>query len=247
MGQITLGTLWYHLSYYGKMPAEFYDGVPLPYLVYLASLPLMIVGMIRRRHSDYPMAIFVVLTLCLYVVYPPLAGIRFLFPIFPFYLSFTLTGLQALQGDAVAEPSALRRALCILPVAFILVCFVVQSSSNARENLGRNRATIEGPFTESSSAMFSFIRQETDPDNTLVFYKPRVMRMMTGRKAYLSYEAQGLGLADYLVVGFQKERQFSPETAEQLAEQGLAERVFENTDFRVYRLTGRNQKNSNTD
>jgi len=236
---ISLGTMWYHLTYYGKMPAEFYGGVPLPYLVYLASLPLALVGVIRRRHSDHHMVAYIVLTFGLYIVYPPLAGLRFLFPILPFYISFTLSGLEALQGGAAGGRATLRRAACILPAVVIFVCFLVLSTSNVRENLGRGRATIEGPFTKASTDMFSFIKQETDPDSTLVFYKPRVMRLMTGRKAYLAYDADRLRLADYLIVGFHdKEKQFSPESAESLADQGLADRVYENPDFRVYRLTG---------
>jgi len=239
MKDVSLGGMWYHVHYYSNMLAEFYDVAPLPYLVYLASLPLVIVGVIQRFRNDHPMVVYVVLTFSLYVVYPPLAGFRFLLPILPFYISFMLSGLEALQGGTVGKRPTLRSVLCLLPLAFILVCFAVLSTSNARDNLNRNRATLQGPFAESSSAMFSFIKQETDPDSTLAFYKPRVMRMMTGRKAYLADEAEGLGLADYLIVSFEKERQFSPEAAERLVEQGLADRVFANTGFRVYRMTGR--------
>ncbi len=236
---ISLGTLWYHLFYYGNMPAEFYAGVPLPYLVYLASLPLVIVGVFRRRRSDHHMAVFVVLTFGLYMVYPPLAGFRFLFPIMPFYISFMLSGLEALQGGAAGGRSVLRRVLCILPVAIILVCFAVLSISNARDNLNRSRATLEGPYTESSSALFSFIKQETEPDSTLVFFKPRVLRMNTGRRSFTTLDLDPLRRGDYLVMYLRDtNKQLSLEDADRLAEQGNSELIFTNNDFRVYRLTG---------
>lgn len=236
---ISLGTMWYHLFYYGNMPADFYGGVPLPYLVYLASLPLVIVGVFRRRRSDHHMAVFVVLTFILYVVYPPLAGFRFLFPMMPFYISFMLTGLETLHGGAAGGRSALRRGLCILPVAIILVCFAVLSISNARDNLNRGRATLEGPHTQSSSAMFSFIKQETEPDSTLIFFKPRVLRMITGRRSFTAHSVDQFRHGDYLVMYLRdKSKQISFEDADRLVEQGNSELIFTNNDFRVYRLTG---------
>lgn len=231
----SLGKTWYHLSYYGIMPSEFYKGVPLPKLIYLASLPLMIVGVIRRYRSDHHMVIYVLLTFGLYLVWPATQTIRYLFPILPFYISFMLSGLEALQGTA-GRRMAVKRTLCIAPIAFVLVCFAVQSTVNAHENLNLNRATLQGPFNETSSDLFSFINQETPPDSTLVFFKPRVMRMITGRKAYATTDPKNLGLADYLIVKFHEQRQFPPEAAERLSEQGLAEQVFDNADFRVYRI-----------
>jgi hypothetical protein len=236
---ISLGTLWYNLFYYGNMPADFYGGVPLPYLVYLASLPLVIVGVFRRRRSDHHMAVFIVLTFSLYVVYPPLAGFRFLFPIMPFYISFMLSGLEAMQGGSSGGRFALRRVLCILPIAFIIICFSVLSISNARENLNRNRATLEGPYTDSSSDMFEFIKQETEPDSTLVFFKPRVLRMMTGRRSFTTLNAEQIWHGDYLVMYLRDEgKPISLEDAAHFEAQGASERIFMNDDFSVYRLIG---------
>jgi len=237
LSKISLGTMWYHLFYYGNMPTEFYDGVPMPHLVYLVSLPLAVVGVIKRRRSDHHMAFYILLTFSLYVVYPPLAGFRFMFPIMPFYISFVLSGLQVMQGCVTGDRPTVRRVLCILPVVFVLVCFLALSVSNARENLNRNRATLEGPFAELSSDMFSFIKQETEPDSVVVFYKPRVFRMMTGRSSFMADNTDPFLGGDYLVLYLRKDSdQITLKDVGRLVEQGASELMYENQDFKVYRL-----------
>lgn len=240
--EVSLGTMWYHLFYYGNMPAEFFEGVPLPYTVYLASLPLMIVGMYRRRQTDHHMAVYIALMFGLYVVYPPLAGFRFMFPIMPFYISFVLSGLEALQGRSTDNRKTPRRAACLAPVAIIIVCFTVLSVANVRDNLGRERATREGPYTADSSAMLSFIEEETEPDSVYVFYKPRVLRLMTDRQAYMTRDLDHLDRGDYLVMYLREPRwNISPEDADLIVDRGGWEIAFENADFRVLRKKKRTE------
>jgi hypothetical protein len=238
LGKISLGGIAYHLSYYGKMPVEFYDGAPYPFLIYAATLPLMIVGMIKRRRSDHPMIVYVALTFALYILWPATHTFRYLYPILPFYISFTLTGLQALQGCKDTRQPALRRVLCLLPVLFVLVCFGLQSTSNASDNLSRDRATLKGSYAETSTAMFSFIRESTDPDSTIVFFKPRVMQFLADRRAFTTPRVDEFWRADYLVVYLPGGKQLSTQDLDRLVSKGQAQQIYENSDFKVYRLTG---------
>ncbi len=235
---ITPGGIMYHLTYYGTLPKDFYAGIPYPLLVYLLTLPLAFIGAIHRRRTDHYIFVYIALTYLLYVLWPVTQALRFLFPILPFYISFVLSGLQVLQANKKIGRTKLRQTLCALPIVLIFIGFTATSISNARDNLNRNRATPAGPYTQPASEMFTFIKDSTDPDSTLMFYKPRVMRMMTGRKSYSTRETKGLAPADYIIMSMQtKERQLPPDAAEQLAQQGLAESIFENTAFRIYRIT----------
>ena len=111
------------------------------------------------------------------------------------------------------------------------------SVSNARDNLGRNRDTLEGPYTAPSSALFSYIKQETEPDSTLIFFKPRVLRMLTGRKAYSTRDTDQYRHGDYLVTYLRGDnRQLPLEEIEYFVEREAIEIMYENDDFRVYRL-----------
>ena len=71
---------------------------------------------------------------------------------------------------------------------------------------------IQGPLTEESEAMWEFIEQELPKEATYVFYKPRVLTLMTGKKAVFAttpnYEAV---VGDYLITSQDSLQNFSPE------------------------------------
>ena len=238
--QITPGGIKYHLTYYGFLPTDFYEGIPYAFPVYLLTLPLAFLGIARRLREDFYIVIYLVLTYILYVLWPITQPIRFLFPILPFYLSFVLTGLEVLRGNTDYTRNRLRPAVCFLPVLFVFICFSWQSIGLAQNNLNRGRATVIGPHTQPSEEMFDFIRTYTEADSAVIFYKPRVMWMFTGRKAYSTRDLDNLSAADYMVLLAEKQkRQYQPDQVAQLIDQGLIEQVYENSGFRVYRLVKR--------
>lgn len=234
---ITPGGIKYHVTYYGFLPKDFYAGVPYPFVLYLLTLPLALLGVARRYRRDYYIVVYLVLTYLLYVIWPVTQGLRFLFPIFPFYLSFVVSGLQALQDYLGVNGGRLRRALPVLPVLFVLVCFSIQSTGNARDNLARDRHTLAGPYTEPAQEMFAFVRASTDPDSVLIFFKPRVLRMMTGRKAYSARSLDESNLADYVVLAAEDNKwQVHPDQAARYLALGRIEKVYANSGFNIYRI-----------
>ncbi len=234
---ITPGGIKYHVTYYGFLPKDFYAGVPYPFAIYLLTLPLAIFGIARRYKRDYYIVVYLVLTYLLYVTWPVTQALRFLFPILPFYLSFVLSGLQALQDYLGSNGGRLRRALPVLPVLFVLACFSIQSAGNARDNLARDRHTLVGPYTEPAQEMFAFVRASTDPDSVLIFFKPRVLRMMTGRKAYSANNLDESNLADYVILAAEDNKwQVHPDQAARYLAHGRIAKVYSNSGFDIYRI-----------
>ena len=235
--QISPGNIYYNITYYTLLPRHVYDGAPYPQLIYLLTLPLAALGVARRFRRDYYILIYLVLTYILYVLWPITQGVRFLFPILPFYLSFVVTGLEVSQGNASSPCAKPRRTLCILPALYVIVCLSVQSISIAQENLNRGRNTLDGPYTDAAIQLFDFIKTSTEPNDILVFFKPRVLRLYTGRKTFSARNTDSQGPADYLIVKTgEMKNQVQPEGIAKLTEQGRATRVFQNSDFEVYRL-----------
>jgi hypothetical protein len=182
--------------------------------------------------------IYAALTLFLYIIWPSQQGLRFLFPILPFYVSFMLSGLEAFQGGRTAMEKRLRNLLCYVPVIFIVFSFGLQSAGSAYENISRDRERSSGPFTATSKSLFTFISEHTEEESTIIFFKPRAMRLMTNRKSIMINKVEELSRGNYLCLYLRSDayNQVSATIVEELLGEGTARLVYENRDFRVYQL-----------
>jgi hypothetical protein len=235
---VSLASIEKNLHGYLEAPSEFFYGTPHPQLLFGASLPLALIGVGRRYRSDYHAIAYIVLTLCLSVIWPARPGLKFLFPILPFYISFVISGLEAFRGGTSRVDRAARNLVRFAPVALVIYYFGSISVRNAVENMSRGRETSFGPFTATSRSMFSFVANQTEAESTIVFWKPRVMRLMTDRPSLVLREEDQVMRGDYLCmyVGGRVYDQVSVEAVEALVAEGAARLLYENSDFRVYRL-----------
>jgi hypothetical protein len=103
-----------------------------------------------------------------------------------------------------------------------------------------HRETVSGPYTVTSQDMFSFIKSNTEKESTIVFFKPRLMKMITDRKSIMLRTKAELSRGDYLCVYLAQVRdQVSPDTVQDLLKQRAALLIYENSEFKVYKLTYR--------
>lgn len=237
---ISVKILVKNLYYYLTLPSAFFSGVPYPYLPYMASLPFAIAGAMKRQRSDCHAIVYVVLTFFLYVIWPSPSGqgLRFLFPILPFYVSFVLSGLEAVQGGGTVEGTQLRKRAGQISVMFVICCFGVRSAHDVYENLSRNRTTLLGPYTATSQSLISFVAEHTEAESTIIFFKPRLMNLMTNRKSIMINNRNELSRGNYLCLYLRVDTygQVSPSMINQLHGKGIGRLVYENSDFRMYRL-----------
>jgi hypothetical protein len=239
---VSINDIKQNLNYYIDLPIEFFIGVPHHYLFYFASIPIAIAGIIRRYRSDYHIVVYIILTFVLYILWSSsqsLQGLRYLFPILPFYCSFVITGLEIFQGGKTNIEQKLRKWVCLIPIFIVFTYFVINSAGNAYSNMIHHRETFSGPYTATSQDMFSFIRSNTEKESTIVFFKPRLMRMMTDRKSIMLRTKEELSRGDYLCLYLpaQIRNQVSPDTMQDLLKQEVALLIYENSEFQVYKLT----------
>jgi hypothetical protein len=244
---ITIDIIKNNLDFYIDLPSLFFIGVPHYNLFYFVSIPIAIAGIIRRYRYDYHIIVYIILTFVLYILLAsPLQGLRYLFPILPFYFSFVITGLEIFQGGKTNIEQKLRKWVCLIPILIVLTYFGINSIGNACTNMIHHRETISGPYTETSQSMFSFIRSNTEKESITVFFKPRLMRMMTDRKSLMLRKKEDLSRGDYLclypptqlkVLAAQLRDQVSPDTMQDLLKQEGALLIYENSEFQVYKLT----------
>jgi len=210
-------------------------------VLYIITIPLAIAGVAWRYKLDYPAIIYIILNFILYIIWPFKQDLRFLYPILPFYISFVLFGLEALYNRMVVLEKQIRKPLCYLPVVLVIVFFGFNMLSNTNSKKFYRSELTSGPFGPTAQEMFAFISNNTKSTDTIIFFKPRVMRLITGRQSMLIENVDQLIRGDYLsfyinIRWWDYIFQLSQDQLESLITKGDAGLVFENHDFKVYQL-----------
>jgi hypothetical protein len=234
--QVTPVSVIGNLAYYFRLPQAFFRGAPRPDLLYFFTLPFVFTGIwvYFRRTLHYFVYCFLHLLLC--VVWPGKGQyIRLIFPILPFYLFYAFAGMEWTAGRVRRwRPVA---SLYAIFWGIILVFFLLSSVTSAIRNL-QNQRIIGGPFYRTSLEMFHFISNHTETDSVIVFFKPRVMRMMADRNAIMIRDFDDLGKGDYYA--YSKEMKgYDQVMLETVFDPGVClgfELRFENERFTVYRI-----------
>jgi hypothetical protein len=227
-----------NILHYFNLPAVFFAGVPAAQIIYGASIPLAIIGMFERRDSDYQIILYGVMTILLLIVWPSPSGLRLFFPLLPFYVSFTLTGLVKFRDINQGLWKILWRILGVSPLIIICILFLRSSMMNSYGNVVNHRTENTGPFLSTSKEVFSFISNNTETDSIIVFYKPRVMRLFTNRRSIMINQIDKLTKGDYLCISLSQNayHQIGNTDLASLYEKGRIHSVYENKDFRLYQI-----------
>jgi hypothetical protein len=225
---------WMYLT----LPGEFFASVPFNHILSAALLPFLAAGVAVSYRQDVHALIYCGLTLLLLITWPFQEGLRYAFPLLPFFIYFTYRGMQA-AALAVAERyrragEGTVRAMWLLVVAL----FTLGSLRSARINFDRQRALNDGPFVRSSAELFDWIRSTTAPDSVVIFFKPRAMRLLTDRSALLIDDCRQLGRGNYVVIRKKSgaNDQVPPDEVERCNRSVDARKTFENADFTAYHI-----------
>ncbi len=235
---ISLEEIRFHLGYYLEIFGDFFIGLPHRELLYGATMPLLVAGVLENPKRDHHLLSYAFLNWLIHVLWPPVQGLRYVFPLLPVYLHFVLLGLrwgiQALQGATARVVRVLTLCLGIL----VLVQFAGFLFHHAKENLSKGRLAGDGPYAPHSQEMFAFVRQEIEKEAVVVFFKPRVMRMLTDRQSIMVNRPEDLSRGDYLCIymGEDAYDQLPKGTVAVLLGEGMLERLYANPGFEVYRV-----------
>jgi hypothetical protein len=237
---ISSGIIKDNLIYYFKLPGEFFTGLKegVGQTLYGASLPMFLVGVFKRRHSDYHIITFGLLIILLLIVWPGKQGLRYLFPILPFYVSFVFTGLKTFHDSGDGILSVFWRVISVGSIVVIIVFFLRVSINDASKNYAQQGMGKSGPFVSASKDLFSYISKNTEKDSIIIFFKPRIMRLFAGRQSILIDQVDKVTLGDYLCLYLHKNdyHQIGKWEVLSLLEEDKIRLLYENTDFRLYRI-----------
>ena len=199
---INLRSIKNQMYYYATIPSEFFNAY-FPSVMYGVTIPFVALGIKRNFKIDYPYVIYAFITLSILVIVPYPGGLRYILPIFPFYIYFFCIGLDS--SYLQFHISIFRFILTIKPSCIFLgifICLLVCHSSWVAYIMLNNNHVVDGPFTKTSLEMFNFISNHTDKSDIIIFFKPRILRLLTSRQSLMMTDFSQLmeSNSHYLVI-----------------------------------------------
>ncbi len=168
-----------------------------PPILWILATPLIILGwIVRARRSTLFMELYFIFYLMIILAWPSIQELRFLYPILPFFLLYAGIGFETIR-TVVKQQLGYRPAytLAVLAAMVILAIYSVRTA----KVVAAEGPVEDGPYTAVATALFDFIREQTNPESVFVFYKPRALALYTERRASVFPYSQSMSVAvDYL-------------------------------------------------
>ncbi|MBI4598445.1 MAG: glycosyltransferase family 39 protein [Candidatus Omnitrophica bacterium] len=171
-------TMWSHAAYYSQELRDLWRNgysKPLMKALFLTvnGLALLGYGSALRRGVTM-LEVFPLLYLAAIFSWPHYQGIRYLFPVIPLYVAYALSGIRSL-------PWGRRNTTRRLATATVLIAiFASYAAAYTKVDYGPIK---EGVAQRETVELFDYIRRDTDPSSVIVFAKPRVLSLYTGRRS----------------------------------------------------------------
>jgi 4-amino-4-deoxy-L-arabinose transferase-like glycosyltransferase len=180
-------TVLYNLAYYTEQFKYFFSPWGgswnfLPLMLKAAIFTFTLLGMIRSFSRKWELAdMVVILYLLVLLVYPYRhAGIRFLFPLIPFLMVYLVRGLEAVS----LFPGIRKQVKTVFLGLLVLVSYL----NMFWYIVHIHHQTLPGPQEKSSQEAFAYIRDHTAANAVIIFAKPRVLALYTGRQSIANHK-----------------------------------------------------------
>ncbi|HWK56414.1 MAG TPA: hypothetical protein VNQ80_03705 [Parapedobacter sp.] len=203
---------------------------PLKSIVY----GLFLFGFFSRFCRDLPISVFLMGLLAVFIIWP-YHELRYLYLSFPFILYFTIQGLAGFSTYLFNGPVF---AYSVAAVAGVIA--VIGFSAHVG-NFDRSTVT-EGPYTVQSKEMFHYIREYTDSDAVVIFFRPRALTFFSERRSAMIFDhiENVISTGDYMVLANEKGSYFQidPRTVDAYRQRFPTKliEVFHNSQFTVFEI-----------
>src|SRR5215213_2390547 len=204
------------------------------YLYYVLVI-FFLIGAWTCRKEELFFLLFFGVWMIVHIAYPYWQGPRYIFPLLPIFIYFTFQGMKFVIQALPERYTQIGYRTLYSFWSLIALIFLFNSSINAYINLQHDRA-INGPFDQYSKEVYRYIREATPANSVIIFFKPRVMVLMTNHQTIMSTECDRMLKGDYLVLSRKvgKNQQIPPEEID-ACHLPLKE-VLKNSRFIVYQI-----------
>ena len=241
LNQDIITTLKKNIVYYLILPSEFFSSKAIFKFIYFFSMPFAFYGFIANIKKDYPFAMFMIFNALILLVFPfTTQGIRYILFILPFYCYYFLKGFVEFN---MLELNRGYKKVCIGAMYFIMATlifsFLLRDVNYIRKVYKENRYTHEGPYSKNATEMINFIINFTKPDDKLVFFKPRALRLYTNRKTVVNYNIDDIVNHRFKYVVVYKndmEHDYRIKFRYDIDKSHFFRKIFENDEYLIYEL-----------
>ncbi|HPU29700.1 MAG TPA: hypothetical protein PLM71_05205 [Syntrophorhabdaceae bacterium] len=124
-------------------------------------------------------------------------------------------------------------------MATLIFSFLLRDVNYIRKVYKENRYTHEGPYSKNATEMINFIINFTKPDDKLVFFKPRALRLYTNRKTVVNYNIDDIVNHRFKYVVVYKndmEHDYRIKFRYDIDKSHFFRKIFENDEYLIYEL-----------
>jgi hypothetical protein len=222
------------VAYFNVYSLFFGEAAGWRYLYYVLVI-FFLIGSWTHWKEELFFLLFFGLWMIVHIAYPYWQGPRYVFPLLPIFIYFTFQGMKFVIQKLPEKFSRIGYGTLYSFWSLIALVFLFNSSINASINLQHDR-DINGPFDQYSKEVYKYITEETPANSVIIFFKPRVMVLMTDHPTIMSTECDRMLKGDYLVLSRKvgRNQQIPPEEIG-ACHLPLSE-VLDNNRFIVYKI-----------
>ncbi len=238
INNITTGSILRNLQYYAFLIQDYFSIFQkynlVGFIFYPISVYYFFLGL-RNSDNNKIEIFYILITLGLYILWPGTQGLRFLFPLLPFYFSFMLTGIE----HAIAEKHSFSIFNIKLYKLFLTTLLIWNSLlSIALIHFKQVRSFRLGPYSPSTKEMVSFLKERTESNATVLFFKPRFLQLVSDRKSFKSSNIQKGLQSNYIAISLSVGSSDQPDFGEitDYQNNGMLELLYTNRNYHVYKV-----------
>ena len=200
------------------------------FAIYVLTIPFVLLGLKNKWKISPVIIIYTVITLVLYTTYPARQGLRYILPVLPFYIYFLLIGLRSLN---VYKKNLVTRKNFFSYI--LLLVFFFFSIFQIYENAQNGFKVKNGPYNKESQELFNYIKTSVPKNNTIIFFKPRVLTLFTERNSVLYNKIDDFKIREWYVVN-KKSQLILNQKRNELFDKFPAKISYENSRFILYKF-----------
>ncbi len=211
-------------------------GNALPVIFPLALL--LVYAVKKELHREMVSFVYIAGMFALVVIFPAYQGIRYLFPILPLMLMLGLKALLDFEKNHVKGKkfkSVFRLAVGVF-ICVVIVSVAYNTTLHARRVLLYDvQQEKNTSYTADAIEVYDYIKENTDEEDIISFYKPRVLWLNTQRKGFSisSINIDRAEEVDYVLFSLSS---VNPALMEYCENSESAEIAFTNDEFVLYSM-----------
>lgn len=216
--------------YYCKVFSDFFPfrkSISIFFYAWLA--PIFIYGFVRHIFRQPIISIYFLGTMGIILFAPFTGGIRYVFPAIPVMIVFAGYGVRELMDNLVSKNKPMRFAV-FLEIISLLACIQIYSAS-------RKGIAEYGAYSVDAKEMYAAIETETEKSDKIIFFKPRVLYLETGRLGFQTANIERLSDADYMLLSKDGYGTFNYDIEKQYpVESERLQKILEKAALKLYRI-----------